>query len=177
MKTQTLTEQPSGTSANPNPGQPRRQPPATGCRPAIVLALLAALGAPGCATITRGTTDQLAVESDPAGAQVTLSNGQKGITPASFTLPRKDPLTVTLRKDGYQEVTVKVNPEIGGGGAAGLAGNVLIGGVVGAIIDPASGAIYDLKPNPVSVKLVPSPTADGAETGGPVAHPAVTARF
>lgn len=176
MKTQTLTEQPSGTSANPNPGQPRRQVPSSRRQPAIVLALLAVLGAPGCATITRGTTDQLAVESDPAGAQVTLSNGQEGITPASFTLPRKDPLTVTLRKDGYQEVTVKVNPEIGGG-AAGLAGNVLIGGVVGAIIDPASGAIYDLKPNPVSVKLVPSPTADGARTGGPTALAPVTARF
>lgn len=134
------------------------------------------LGAPGCATITRGTTDQLAVESDPAGAQVTLSNGQEGIPLASFTLPRKDPLTVTFREDGYQEVTVKVNPEMGGGDA-GQAGNVLIGGVVGAIIDPASGAIYDLKPNPVSGKLVPGPAVGGPKTGGPAAHPAVTARF
>lgn len=93
MKTQTLTEQPSGTSADPNPGQPRRQVPSSRRQPAIVLALLAVLGTPGCATITRGATDQLAVESDPAGAQVTLSNGQEASTPVSFTLPRKDPLT------------------------------------------------------------------------------------
>lgn len=163
MKTQTLTEPSSGTPTNPNPGQPRRQPPAASRNPAIVLAVLAVLGAPGCATITRGTTDQLAVESDPPGAKISLSTGQEGITPVTFTLPRKDPLTVTLRKDGYQEVTVKVNPEIGGGGVAGLAGNALIGGVVGAVIDPATGAIYDLKPNPVSVKLVPVGTEESGQ--------------
>ena len=155
MKTQTQTKQSSTTPANPNPGQPRHQPPAVGRNPAIVLAVLAVLSAPGCATITRGTTDQLTVESEPSGAKVTLSNGQEGFTPTSFSLPRKDPVTVTLHKDGYQEVIVKVHPEIGAGGMAGLAGNALIGGVVGAVIDPATGAIYDLKPNPVSVKLAP----------------------
>jgi hypothetical protein len=88
-----LTEPSSATPTNPNPGQPRRQIPSSRRQPTIVLALLAVLDAPGCATITRSTTDQLAVESEPTGAQVTLSNSQEGITPASFTLPRKDPLT------------------------------------------------------------------------------------
>ena len=36
-----------------------------------------------------------------------------------------------------------------------MAGNVLVGGLIGAAIDAGSGAMNDLRPNPVRVKLVP----------------------
>lgn len=44
--------------------------------------------------------------------------------------------------------------EISGAGAAGMAGNVLIGGVIGAGVDAGTGATKDLRPNPLSVQLV-----------------------
>ena len=121
----------------------------------LVLLLLLTLLGSGCATITRGTTDTLVVESDPAGADVRLSNGITGKTPTSFKLSRKESLTVDIRKDGYEPLSVRVTPQISGGGAAGMAGNVLVGGLVGVVVDPLSGAMNDLRPNPIQVRLVP----------------------
>jgi len=38
-------------------------------------------------------------------------------------------------------------------GAAGVAGNILVGGIIGLGVDAATGASQDLVPNPVEVKL------------------------
>jgi len=108
----------------------------------------------GCTTVTRGTKDVLVVESDPSGAQVALSNGLRGQTPASFELPRKNALIVTVSKEGYETVTVNVTPKVVGAGGAGMAGNLILGGLIGAAVDAGTGAMKDLKPNPVRVTLV-----------------------
>jgi hypothetical protein len=107
----------------------------------------------GCATITRGTTDTLIVESDPAGAEVQLSNGMSGKTPTSFKLPRSDSVVVKIKKEGYEPLEINVTPQVSGAGGAGMAGNVLLGGLIGAAVDAGSGAMNDLKPNPVTAKL------------------------
>ena len=109
----------------------------------------------GCATVTRGTTDTLVIESDPPGAQVTLSNGMSGQTQASFKLSRKTTLVVDIVKAGYEPVKVNVQPQISGAGGAGMAGNVLVGGLIGVAVDAGTGAMNDLKPNPIQVRLVP----------------------
>lgn len=137
----------------------------------LVGLLLAVLLTSGCATITRGTKDTLVVESDPAGANVTLSNGQTGRTPTSFKLPRKDNLIVTISKEGYETLTVNVNSQVSGAGAAGMAGNVLVGGLVGVVVDPLTGAMKDLRPNPVKVTMVPLKKPEPAEVA-PTAPPA-----
>lgn len=122
----------------------------------------------GCATITRGTTDTLVVESDPAGANVRLSNGMTGKTPTSFKLPRKESLTVEIDKPGFEPLSVRITPQISGKGAAGMAGNIVFGGLVGVVVDPLTGAMNDLRPNPVQVKLVP--LAPTPESSKPVAE-------
>lgn len=124
---------------------------------AIGLALVFTLNLNGCATITRGSSDTLVVESDPSGADVKLSNGLTGKTPSSFKLDRKANLVVTITKEGYEKVDVNVTPQVAGAGSAGMAGNILLGGLIGAAVDAGSGAMYDLKPNPVKVNLVKLP--------------------
>jgi hypothetical protein len=52
-------------------------------------------------------------------------------------------------------VQVPVSTKLNGGGGAALAGNILIGGLVGIVVDTSTGAGYDHYPNPVSVDLVP----------------------
>jgi hypothetical protein len=123
------------------------------------IATLAALAifSTGCASITRGTKDTLVVESDPAGADVKLSNGLSGKTPTSFKLPRGKDLVVTISKEGFETLTVNVTSQVSGAGGAGMAGNVLVGGIIGAAVDASTGAMKDLKPNPVKVKLNPVP--------------------
>lgn len=118
------------------------------------LAAILALSS-GCASITRGTKDTLVVESDPAGADVKLSTGLTGKTPASFKLPRGKDLVVTISKEGFETLSVNVTSQVVGAGSAGMAGNLLFGGLIGAGVDASTGAMKDLKPNPVKVKLNP----------------------
>lgn len=128
----------------------------------VVTGCLVACLTTGCATITRGSNDTLVVESDPAGADVKLSTGMTGKTPATFKLPRKEALVVEIQKAGYESVQVNVTPQIAGGGSAAMAGNVLLGGLIGVAVDAGSGAMNDLKPNPISVKLVALDGVDAA---------------
>jgi len=48
-----------------------------------------------------------------------------------------------------------VESQVAGAGAAGMAGNVILGGLIGAAVDVGTGAMLELKPNPIQVKLVP----------------------
>ena len=76
-------------------------------KPMIVCLLLSVLS--GCATmVQKSATDLLYVNSDPPGAQVTLSTGVKGITPCQFALPRKAKLMVVIEKESYEQVEVMV---------------------------------------------------------------------
>jgi hypothetical protein len=118
------------------------------CLTVLCLALLN-----GCGTITRGTKDVLVIESEPSGATVQLSTGLQGKTPATFELSRKHDLVVTISKEGYETVNVNVVPKVAGAGGAAMAGNVVLGGLVGAAVDAGTGSMYDLKPNPVHVVL------------------------
>ncbi len=119
----------------------------------FVVALLAPLAA--CATITRGTTQAFTVETEPNGASVSTSNGLTcPSTPCTFArVPRESEFTVTITKPGYRTATHSVTHQTAGGGGAAMAGNVLVGGLIGAAIDGNNGATQDLVPNPLRVVL------------------------
>jgi len=128
------------------------------------LALTVILFASGCATITRGTTEAFVIESEPPGAEVRLSTGETCETPCTLEKKRKHNFTIDLEKEGYEPVSVSVVSQVAGAGAAGMAGNVVFGGLIGAGVDAGTGATKELKPNPVEVTLVP--LAATAETTG-----------
>ena len=120
------------------------------------LVLLPLLAFTSCATITRGVHEKLSVQSDPPAAEAVLSTGEHGITPCKFVKNRRtDNFTVTISKAGYAAQMVPVRSEASGTGATAMGGNILLGGVIGAGVDAASGAYKSLYPNPVSVTLVP----------------------
>jgi hypothetical protein len=123
-------------------------------RAGAALALLLTTSA--CATVTRGSNTAFEVQTMPAGATVMTSNGhQCPSTPCSIKMPRRSEFQATISKPGYQTVKASVTNKVGGGGAAGMAGNVIVGGVIGAGVDVASGAMLDLTPNPLVVTMQP----------------------
>ena len=132
-----------------------------------ILALVSVLLS-SCATITRGTKEVLVIESDPIGASVTTTIGLTGTTPATFKVSRKGGFVVTIEKEGYEPVQVQVSSHVAGAGAAGMAGNVILGGLIGAAVDAGTGAMKELKPNPITVKLVPV-SAEKAEASDEIA--------
>ncbi len=119
---------------------------------AIALAA-AALG--GCATVTRGTTSQVQINSEPSGAAVRTSLNQTCTTPCTLQVSRKDEFAVTFSKPGYTDEQVEVKTQIAGSGAAGFAGNILVGGVIGMGVDAATGSTLEHVPNPVHAVLRP----------------------
>lgn len=138
---------------------------------AIATILLSVLS--GCGTIVRGTTEDVAINASPASANVETSTGQRCVGSCVIEVPRKDSFTVTASAPGYEPQTVSVKSSLSGGGAAGLAGNVVFGGVIGVGVDAVSGAAYDHTPNPVNIQLrpaqrdtryVPRPAATSEET-------------
>lgn len=121
-----------------------------------------------CATVTRGTSQKFNIETTPTQAEVKLSNGQQCITPCKLKLKRKPGFTATVTKQGYQTQELKVESKLGGGGVVAGAGNLLLGGVVGGIVDGTNGSMNNLTPNPLRVTLVPV-VADAAAIEAPVA--------
>ena len=107
-----------------------------------------------CATVTRGTSTAWEVATTPPGAAVKTTNGFFcDSTPCSIKIPRKSQFTATISKAGYKPLDVAVTHKVGNGGGAGMAGNVLLGGLIGAGVDASSGAMLDLTPNPLAVTL------------------------
>lgn len=118
---------------------------------ALAAAVLS-LGA--CATVTRGTSTAWQVTSTPPGAKVKTTNGFTcDSTPCAIKMPRKSQFTATVSKEGYKSVDIIVTNSVKTGGGTAMAGNVLIGGLIGAGIDASSGAMLDLTPNPVTITL------------------------
>lgn len=142
-------------------------------REAVMVCCVLVLG--GCATITRGTKEVLVVESEPVGAQVRTSTGLTGTTPATFKVKRRGGFVVDITKEGYEPVSVQVSSHISAAGGAGMAGNVILGGIIGAAVDAGTGAMHTLKPNPIQVKLNPIQSAimqDGGSASDPLSPPA-----
>lgn len=122
-----------------------------------IVALSVMLG--GCASVTRGTTENISISSTPSGVEAMVSGLEVPTTcttPCAIVAKRSADITISFEKDGYQSQTVQLTKEVSGTGAAGFAGNLLAGGLIGMGVDAATGAATDHKPNPVMVTMQPS---------------------
>ena len=138
-----------------------------------IVALAATLG--GCASVTRGTTETISISSTPAGAEATVSgldNPTACITPCAVVAKRSADISITFAKPGFETEVVTLTKEVPATGAAGFAGNIVVGGLVGMGVDAVTGAAQDHKPNPVIVTLQPARPAAGPAPVRPRAKPA-----
>lgn len=122
-------------------------------------ALVAAALLSGCATVTSGTSQTVMINSDPEGAECTVSRQEALLatvtTPAPVTLKRHAAsLYVLCRKAGYEDNRVVINSRFENASA----GNFLLGGVVGTMIDASSGASSRYEPS-ILVRLTPQTMA------------------
>lgn len=107
----------------------------------VVAAIVAAAG--GCASITKGTTQSIALDTPGVpGASCTLASegiGTKVVqTPTSMLLEKSQHnIAVTCKKECYND-GVGVIPSHT---EAMAAGNIIAGGVIGLAVDAASGAM------------------------------------
>ena len=114
-------------------------------RTAILVA--AALALSGCASIVKGTSQDVAINTNPPGARCELMRGAASLgvvdpTPGVLNLDKSSE-SVQIKCDlaGYKSAQYILESEA----EAMTAGNVIFGGVIGLAVDASTGAMnkYD----------------------------------
>lgn len=116
----------------------------------------------GCSTIMNGASQDVSIQSEPAGAAYTITgNGETrtGMTPAVERLPAgsgyfsKAEYTVNYSADGYADKKTVIKPTVAGWYWVG----VCVGSVVSWLItDPLTGGMWKM-PEVASVEMEKAP--------------------
>ncbi len=103
----------------------------------------------GCASIVSGKTADVHIRSNPPGAEVFVDEITRGTTPMMLKLKRKQRHTMKFVKEGYAEEMRMTRK----GFNWWFVGNVIFGGIIGIIVDFATGAVYSVQPEEINVTL------------------------
>lgn len=101
----------------------------------------------GCATIIKGSRQEVNFASTPSEAEFTILDNKTGqavhtgVTPQIVTLKRKKSYTVRFEKSGFKTREIPISKGVNGW----IFGNVVFGGLIGIIIDSANGSVFALK--------------------------------
>ncbi len=119
----------------------------------------------GCATIFKGSSQEVKINSTPSQAKVVVKTTLgmtvwEGSTPASVRLSKKNEYMVTISMDGYKEQTVNI---IHDGIEGWFWGNLICGGVIGIVVDLVDGAIHRMGPSDITVTLATAHLQDNSE--------------
>jgi uncharacterized protein YceK len=117
----------------------------------------------GCASIVSGTTQPISFNSTPAGATVLVNGADMGKTPVTLQLKRNQNYAVGINLDGYKPETMDIKRGLNGW----VWGNIIFGGLIGVVIDAASGSMYKLTPDQFTAAMGRDLSMD-AEEGGMV---------
>jgi hypothetical protein len=121
----------------------------------------------GCSSIVDGRAQHVKINSHPTGATFSIYDKEgKAVTtntaPANLVLNRRhgyfngEDYKIIFAAPGYYPYEVHVKSTVDGW----YFGNILFGGLIGFIIvDPATGAMYTLKPDTLDVHLVSNAVA------------------
>jgi len=129
----------------------------------LLASMSLSLAATGCASIIEGTSQEIAINTNPGGADCALKRQDQVIarvnpTPGAATIKKtKYDITIYCDKTGYQEATFFDHS----GAAGATVGNIILGGGIGWAIDSASGADNKYE-SPVNITLVPVQTSSSA---------------
>lgn len=124
----------------------------------LFLLCILAGGASACATVMGGTTQEVFIETDPPGAECRFDRlganvGVVKPTPGRVNVSRsKDAIVVSCTLDRYEQANDVLSSKFTGA----TVGNILLGGIVGIVVDAASGANNKY---PERVTVVMTPTA------------------
>ena len=102
-----------------------------------------------CATLFKGTSSKLDLNSNPQGAQVYVNGNYMGDTPIRLKLESKNTYNIEFKKEGYETKTVNITNHVG----AGWIVLDILAGLVPVIIDAATGAWYELDQKNVNAIL------------------------
>ena len=106
----------------------------------------------GCAAMLHGTQRALSVSTQPPGARVKVDGGSTITSPGIMMVPAQKTYNLTATKEGYKEEATGISSKIYVGS---VIADVLLTGLIGVIVDAATGAWY--YPIVTNVELVLEP--------------------
>lgn len=115
----------------------------------LYCSLVSTLLLSSCATIISGSKQNVSFTSEPSSAKIFIDEVEVGQTPFELKLERKSEHEVMIKLDGYQTYQTTLTKKFN----AWYFGNILIGGLIGLIVDPITGAIYNLSPKEINAKM------------------------
>lgn len=104
-----------------------------------------------CATIFKGSSADVRVNSSPSGADIYINSIDRGKTPQTLSLKRNKDYVLSFKKEGYEDVNVEVNKKFDIGTT--VVGNIFSWGILGIIVDLAGGSAYSLTPADVEANM------------------------
>lgn len=142
----------------------------------VVVSALTMMGTSGCASVVHSGPRKIPIASEPPGAKVSIYT-IKDVLVTSQTTPfvahlsprrhffRGQTYRVVFEKEGFEPAEVKLEPKV----SPWYLGNLLLGGPLGLfVIDPATGAMFNLKPNEVVQTLTPVPASEPVPPSEPL---------
>ena len=115
----------------------------------ILCSLALVLLTSSCATIVSGSKQNVKFQSNPSAATIFIDEVEVGKTPFEIKLARKSEHQVMIKLEGYQTYQTALTKKFN----AWFIGNIFLGGLIGLIIDPITGAIYNLTPNQINAQM------------------------
>lgn len=103
----------------------------------------------GCATLFKGTKEEVNFNSNPQEAEVFVNGVKMGKTPLAIKLETKKTYVIEFKKEGYESTAYNITNKVG----AGWVVLDVLAGLVGVIVDAATGAWYSLDQKNVNAVL------------------------
>jgi len=101
----------------------------------LMLVVAAGILMSSCASILKGSTQKVAIISEPEGARIYVNGFDQGaVTPAVVKIPRKKSADIVLRKEGYENAYIHQKARFGL--------TSIWGGLLGVGIDFATGSAW-----------------------------------
>lgn len=117
----------------------------------VCLIISMSLPVTGCATLLKGTTDNMMIHSDPPGARVSINGAYSGTTPLATTVPSDKNLQIKVEKEGYEPAVVNNDSSF----RTGYEIWSFVEFVIPMLVDMGSGAAWGHDQNMVAVHLNP----------------------
>lgn len=115
----------------------------------LVMLALAAESLGGCATIVHGGKQDVTLGSVPPGASVKVTGREPVTTPAQIELKRNQDHRLVFEKDGFPAREIVLASMM----SWWIMGNLILGGILGIVIDLSTGSGYKLEPGSVEMDM------------------------
>ena len=109
------------------------------------------LGLSSCATIILGSKQSVGISSTPSSAKIFINDEEVGITPQTVQIKKNQAQSfkVRIELEGYEPYETVLTRKTSGW----IAGNILLGGLIGLVVDFATGGAYLLTPEQIEAQL------------------------